>query len=200
MSAYLYDEAIIERLRKITGDDRITIVPPELAINFLAQIDKDKVEFPAIVLSRGAITLNDTRNQVALLKGQTARFNSDNTVSKAKLIPMRMEWTINVYAVDRYSCDEIVRELVFYFATYPRFEVKVPYDLDIPQNFDVLLDPEIVDNSDLVEFPNTGNLFRETLTIYTENAHLYASGKIYLTRVKVTTEFEDKNLLRQGDN
>ena len=193
MSAYLFDQALVDRLCQITEDSRIHIVPPESAIDFLAQFDKDKVEFPAIVVTRGSITLNDTRNQYALLKGQTTRLNPDNTASKMKLIPMRMEWSINVYAVDRYSCDEIIRELVFYFMTYPRFQVKVPYDLDVAQNFDILVDPEIVDNSDLVEFPNHGTLFRETITVYTENAHLYSSGKIYLT--KIIPDVEDNKLI-----
>lgn len=190
MSFSLYDEAVVSRLRKITGDGRIHIVPPELSIQFLAQFDKDKVNYPAIVVSRGStVSLTDTRNQVALLKGQTSRFNpEDNTATKVKLIPIRMEWIIDVYTVDRFTCDEIVRELIFYFMTYPRFEVKVPYGADVDQNFDILVDPNIVDNSDLVEFPETGEFFRETITIYTENAHLFSTGRVYLTEVESDVE------------
>lgn len=192
MSAYLYDEALVNKLREISGDERIRIVPPERAIMFLAQFDKDKDKLPAIIVSRGPITINnDLRNQVSILKGQTTRINSDNTASKVKLIPMRMEWNIDVYTVDRFSCDEIIRELVFYFTTYPRFSIKVPYDLDIYQNFDVFLNEDITDNSDLIEFPNTGEYFRETISLYTENAHMWSSGRVYLT--KVTSDIHDLN-------
>jgi hypothetical protein len=184
MSFYLYDEALVDRLRKITGDDRIHIVHPDQSVSFLAQFDKDKVQFPVIVVTRAPSATINPPNQVAVLKGQSVRINEDNTASKIKLIPMRLEWSIDVYAVDRYTCDEIVRELIFYFTTYPRFQVKVPYDLDVPQNFDVLLGTEVVDNTDLTEFPNTGELFRETISVYTENAHLYASKRQYLTKVK----------------
>lgn len=184
MSAYLYDDALVEELRKITGDNRIHIVPPEQSVSFLAQFDKDKVSLPAIILSRNLVSIKDTRNQVVALKGQTARYNAeDNTVSKARLIPLRIEWSLDVLAADRYTCDEIVRELVFYFITYPRFEVKVPYDLNIVQNFDIFVNNDIADNTDLVDFPNTGELFRETISLYTENAHFYASKRQYLTRV-----------------
>lgn len=186
MSFYLYDEALVNSLKEITGDSRIHIVPPEQSISFVAQFDKDKVDYPLIVVSRAPqIVLNGSLyNQVSALKGQTVRLNSEeNTVSKVKLIPIRIDWNIDIYAVDRYTCDEIVRELVFYFITYPRFQVNVPYGLDIDQNFDVFLSPEISDNSDLVEFPNTGELFRETISVYTENAHLYSSHRQYLTRV-----------------
>lgn len=182
MSVYLYDESVVKRLREITGDERIHIVDPSQSISFLAQFDKDKVILPAIVVSRGPVRLLDYRNQFVALKGQTARRNSDdNLVVKAKLIPMRIEWNLDIFTADRYTCDEIIRELVFYFTSSPRFEVKVPYQLDIVQNFDVFLSPEIVDNTDLLEFPNTGERFRETLTIYTENAHMYSSQLQYPT-------------------
>lgn len=196
MSVYLYDEAIVDRLRKVTGDSRIHIVPPDLSVSFFAQFDKDKVEYPAIVVSRGS-TINVNQglyNQVSLLKGQTVRLNSDeNTVSKIKTLPIRVEWNIDIYAVDRYTCDEIVRELVFYLMTYPRFSVKVPYGVDIDQNFDIVVSPEISDNTDLVEFPNTGEIFRETISIYTENAHLYSSHRQYLTRVAPDVDVKNKN-------
>lgn len=127
------------------------------------------------------MTLNDYRNQVVALKGQTAKVRSDNLVTKARLVPMRIQWDVDVFTADRYTCDEIIRELVFFFTSKPRFEVKVPYGLNIPQNFDIFLSNEIEDNSDLVEFSNRGELFRETLTIYTENAHMYSSHNQYPT-------------------
>lgn len=179
MSAYLYDQALVEQLRQVVGDERIHIISPDKAIDFLAQFSGDKTQLPAIVLSRGPISLLDYRNQVVSLKGQTAKRTDQNLITKARLLPMRMEWNIDVITVGRYECDEIVRELVFYFTTSPRFEVKVPYQLDIVQNFDVLLSSDIADNTDLLEFSNSGEKFRETLTIYTENAHMYHSCNIY---------------------
>lgn len=181
MSAYLYDQAVVDRLRKITGDGRIHVIDPDQAVTFLAQFSKDKVKFPAIVLSRKSVSLLDYKNQVVALKGQTARVGEDNILVKAKLIPMRIEWNLDIYTVDRYSCDEIVRELIFYFTSSPRFEVEVPYQLDIKQNFDVFLSPEIADNTDLIEFPNRGEFFRETLSLWTENAHMFSSHRQYQT-------------------
>lgn len=179
MSVYLYDESLTESLKKITGDSRIHVINPDQAFDFLAQFDQDRVELPAVVLSRRNVSLLDYRNQVVALKGQTAKVKDNNLIVKAKLIPMRIEWNIDVFTVDRYSCDEIIRELVFYFTSKPRFEVKVPYQLDIVQNFDVILSPEITDNTDLVEFPSRGEFFRETLSIWTENAHMFSSQLQY---------------------
>lgn len=198
MSVHLYEEALVERLRQITGDGRIHVITPDSAIRYFALFDKDKVQLPAVVISRGAVSLQDYRNQAVSLKGQTARVNGEGYVVKAKLIPARFEWQIDVFAADRYTCDEIIRELIFYFITYPRFEVKVPYDLGISQNFDVLLQPSIEDNSDLVEFPSRGECYRETITIYTENGHFFSSGKQYPVYSK-NSDVDTLNKSNKGD-
>lgn len=183
MSVYLYEESLVTKLREVTGDDRIHIITPDRAIQYLAEFDKDKVQLPAIVLSRNSVSLTPGRNHHLTLRGETSRIEEDGTVVKAKVIPVTVKWSLDIYAVDRFTCDEIVRELVFFFLTYPKFYITVPYDLDIKQEFDVFLENEIAENSDLVNFPNTGEVFRETLSIYTENAHFYSSGKQYPTFV-----------------
>ena len=190
MSVYLYDEALVDGIKSVTGDNRIRIVPPENTTSFLAQIDKDNVNYPAILLRRGPIQIVEPmRNQYSMLKGETVRYNSEeNTATKVKTLPIRIEWDVDVYAADRKTCDEIVRELVWFFTTYPRFSVKIPYGLDITQNFDISLDPNIEDNTDLLGFASTGELFRETLSIYTENAHYYTAQRQYLTKVKPEVE------------
>lgn len=179
MSIYLYEESIVNELREITGDDRIHIITPSQSISFLAQYDKDKVTYPSIVMSRGPINLGEYKNQVQRLKGETSNIDQDNYVVKAQLIDVRISWNLDIYTVDRYTNDEICRELIFYFTTHPRFTVKIPYGLDISQNFDIFVSDDVVDNTDLTEFPNTGEFFRTTITIYTENAHLFSSHKQY---------------------
>lgn len=204
MSVYLYDKSLVKSLREVTGDNRIHIIEPDKSISFLAQTDRDKVMFPAIVLSRGTVSLQEYQNQVVALKGQTAKVDDESFVVKAQLIPIRIEWNIDIFAVDRFTCDEIVRELVFYFITNPRFIVEVPYQLGITQNFDVFLEDEIVDNSDLIEFDNRGECFRETLTIYTENAHFFSSKRQYQTSIAepevCTNNFRKGDLNRYGKN
>ena len=196
MSVYLYEKSLVNRLREITGDSRIHIISPDNPISFMAQIDRDKVSFPAIILSRGPVRLQEYQNQVVALKGQTAKIDDESFVVKAQLLPLHIEWNIDVYAVDRFTCDEIIRELVFYFVTHPRFQVEVPYQLDIPQNFDVFVMDDIVDNSDLVEFDNRGECFRETLTIYTENAHFFSSRRLYQTSI-VDPEVDISKLVKE---
>lgn len=198
MSAYLYDEVLVKRLQELTSDQRICIVPPEEAINYLAGFSKDHVNLPAILLTRKSVTLLDYRNQVVALKGQTAHVCRDNILVKARLIPMKIEWNLDIYAADRYSCDEIVRELVFYFTTNPRFEVQIPYQLDIKQNFDIFISPDIPDNSDLIEFSSRGEYYRETITLWTENAHMFSSHRQYPTFTVPSIDV-NKSKINEGD-
>lgn len=191
MSAYLYDEALIDALKEVTKDSRITIVDPSQAFSYFAQYNKDKVVLPAIILTRSAVRLLDYRNQPLALKGDMARITDDNLIVRAQMIPMRIEWNIEVFAVDRRTCDEVIRELIYFVITKPRMVVHVPYDLDIDQNFDLLLNQDIVDNSDLVEFSSRGEYFREAISVYTENAFMFSSNKAYPTSLKVVTELDD---------
>jgi len=184
MSIYLYEESLINELRKITKDTRVNIVSPELTSSFLAQVGKDKNIYPAVLLTRNSAEIvKELTSLPTVLKGDTATVK-DNLVQKAKFITVRVEWSLNVYAVDRFTCDEIIRELLFYFYTYPKFYVQIPYGLDIRQEFDVLLNPDITDNTDLNGFDDKGELFRETLTIWSDNVHLFSRGSQYIVNVE----------------
>lgn len=201
MSIYLYEQSLVESLRKVTGDKRIHVIPPEQSILYLAEFNKDKVVLPAILLSRNSMSLTDTRNQVAALKGETTRLEKDATVVKAQVVPVKIEWSLDVYAADRITCDEIIRELVFYFIQHPCFKIRVPYNLDIEQEFSVFLSDDIQDNSDLVEFPNHGEVFRETLTLYTDDAHFYSSSQQYPTYIHLVDVgyLNKSNQFNKGD-
>ena len=184
MSVYLYEEALVERLRNVIHDDRVHIISPDLTSSFLAQFDKDKNHYPAITLTRNSVGIvKEMKNLPLMLKGNTSTVR-DGLIQKARLIPMRIEWSLNIYAVDRYTCDEIVRELVFYFITQPKFYVKVPYGLDIEQEFDIILDSDIADNTDLNDFDDKGELFRNTLNLWTDNAYLFSQGLNYPINVE----------------
>lgn len=199
MSVYLYEKSLIKVIREVTGDSRIHVIGPDNALSFISRLSKDKFQLPAVILSRGSVRLQEYKNQVVALKGQTARIEDEGYVVKAQLLPVHVDWKVDVYSPDRFTCDEIVRELVFYFVTHPRFVVEVPYNLGIDQNFDVLVEDEIEDNTDLVDFDNTGECFRETITIYTENAHMFSSRRLYQTSVDVE-DIKTENSLSKKEN
>ena len=178
MSVKSYDDAIINRFREVFNDNTISILPVENAIRFSAQLRKDNLTFPMISTTRLGYSI--VRNQVnfnAKMVGSFKTRDGENNNVFAQSIPIRIEYQLDVFTVDRWSCDEIIRELIFFFEHKPTLQAHFEYGLDFDHNFNLFLNEDIVDNSDTVEHENTGVMFRNTLTFYTDDARLFRSKK-----------------------
>lgn len=178
MSVKAYDDAIINEFRRVFNDNTIHILPVENAIRFSAQLTKDNVKFPMISTTRlGYSIRTDNVNFAAKMIGSFVTRDGKNNNIFAQTVPIRIEYQMDVFTVDRESCDEIVRELIFFFMQHPTLTAHFEYGLDIDHTFNLYLNSEIVDNSDTVEHVNTGVMFRNTLTFYTDDALLFRSKK-----------------------
>lgn len=178
MSVKSYDDAIIGKFREVFNDDTISILPVENAIRFSAQLRKDNVTFPMISTTRlGYSIRNQDVNYNAKMIGAYKGKNDNNDNIFAQTVPIRIEYQLDIFTVDRVSCDEIVRELIFFFLQHPTLIAHFEYGLDIEHKFNLFLNDDVVDNSDTVEHINTGVLFRNTLTFYTDDAVLFRSKK-----------------------
>lgn len=175
MSVHFYDKALITHFRDILDDNRIHILPVEQAIRFTAQLQQDNVKFPLISTTRlGYSIRNNDRNFAALHSGGYQRRTDVGTNVFAQIIPIRIEYQMDVFSVDQRTCDELIRELIFHITQHPTLTVEIPYILDTQHVFNIFLGDDIVDNSDTVEHVNRGVLFRNTLTLYTDDAYLFA--------------------------
>lgn len=170
----LYDDAIVTSFRKLLRDQTISIIPPENAIRFAAQVRKDKANLPIVSLNRLGFSIKlDEINQKARNIGSFVTRNGNNENIFAQVIPIRIEYQIDVFTVDRVTCDAICRELIFYMIQHPTLQVTVPYGLDIKHDFNLFLDSDVVDNSDTIEHTEKGVKFRYTLTFYCDDAYLF---------------------------
>lgn len=177
MSVKCYDDAIVKRFRAVFGTNNVYVLPVENAIRFTAQLKRDDVTFPLISTTRlGYSVVGDNVNYNAKMTGSFVRREDDNNNTFATSIPIRIEYQMDVFTVDRESCDDIVRELIFFFLTRPTLVAHFDYGLDIKQNFTLLMNDDIVDNSDTVEHINNGVMFRNTLTFYVDDARLYMNN------------------------
>jgi hypothetical protein len=177
---YLYDEAIVNKFRTIFDDSRITVQPPENAIRYVAQLSEDDVSFPLISLNRTAWSIR--AGDISWAQSRTGianRVNSDNTISVMRAIPIRLEYQLDIYTVDRLTNDEIYRELIFYFIKHPTLEVDIPYTVDGKHVFNLDINPDITDNSDTVEHVNKGVLYRYTSAWVVKDAYLFEGTDEY---------------------
>lgn len=178
MSVKSYDDAIINNFRQVFNDETISILPVENAIRFSAQLQKDDVTFPMISTTRlGYSIRNSDVNFNAKMIGSFKGRNGLNDNMFAQVIPIRIEYQLDVFTVERAVGDEIVRELIFYFMQHPTLKAHFDYGLNIDHNFNLFLNDDIVDNSDTVEHVNSGVMFRNTLTFYTDDAVLFRGKK-----------------------
>jgi hypothetical protein len=193
MSVISYDKAIIDNFRKVFNSDAIYILPVENAIRFTAQLNRDDVKFPLISTTRlGYSIVNSNVNFPAKMIGGF-KDRSDNYNIFAQSIPIRIDYQIDVFTVDRVSCDEIVRELIFYIGQHPTLKAHFEYGLDYDHNFNLFLNDEIEDNSDTVEHINNGVLFRNTLTMYTDDARLFRRKKQMQGQIVADVEILDNH-------
>ena len=185
MSFGCYDDAIIENFREVFNDDRIYILPVEDAFRFVSQLNRDDVKFPLISTTRLGVTiLSSEVNQAQKMTGHLVRRDGFNNNLFAQSIPIRIEYQLDIFTVDRRTCDEITRELIFYFYQHPTLVAHFDYGLDIKHNFNLFLNDDVVDNSDTLEHVNKGVKFRNTLTFYTDDARLVRSKKFTQGEIK----------------
>lgn len=184
MSVFLYDTAIVNKFRELVASSDIYITPPENVFRVMALLNKDEVTLPLISIERINYTLLENRSHAMKFRGSTVSYNSENDMlTSMQAIPIRINYTLNVWTRHLQECDDIVRELIWYLSTHPTMEVNIPYGLNIQHNFNVQLDNEIENNSDITEHINRGEYFRQTISFYTDDAYLWKSKSGYPARI-----------------
>lgn len=173
MSIKAYDDAIINEFRKVFNSNTVYILPVENAVRFLAQLKKDNVTFPLISTMRLGFSVrgSNVNHNAKMIGSFTKRQDNDNIYAQS--IPIRIEYQLDIFSVDRETCDNIARELIFFFYQHPSLRAHFDYGLDFEHKFNLFINDEIVDNSDTVEHINNGVMFRNTFTFYTDDAMLF---------------------------
>lgn len=179
MSVYLYDEALINRIRTVINDNTVSVIPFEKV--FTKQADAhDDPPMPIVSVYRQgySLTNNGTRNIVGYRGGRvndvidtqnetTIRYNQ-------QYLPITIRYQIDVWTRNRQQNDEFVRELLWFFMLYPENQIVLQYDNhDQIIKFNTFLEDDITDNSEINEFENRGQYYRATFNIYVDEAQLF---------------------------
>jgi len=204
MSIYKYEEAIIAKIRQITGDDRIIITPTDNMLNVIPRIDNDEIKLPLIHLIRNDWKLLNQRHFGKKMNGhinnafpmfQTHKDENINSITgrinRLHLIPMQFTHTFEVWSRTREENDEMIRELLWFFSTLPTFEVDIPYGVDIKHNFNLVPTGEIIDNSAIANQLVTGKLFLQAIMTTCDDAYLWKSSEHNPTCISISTELKD---------
>ena len=179
MSVYFYDQAVKEKLQRWIKDPNVTITSPDETrrlFEYKADVGNDKpIQLPLITLRRNPnITLKNTNKHSRTFDGVVIQANT-KTVKTLNVIPISIEYQIDIYCRYHTEADEYARNFLFNLINYPKVTVEVPYnESQIEHDSNITVIGDLVDNSDIPERLIAGQFTRYTITFNVPDAYLFS--------------------------
>lgn len=203
MSIYKYEEAIVARMREITGDDRVIITPSDSVVNLIPRIADDELKLPLIHMIRNNWRLTGKNSHAMKMNGhinnnypmfyQGSNEGLDGRIHREHLIPISFSHTFEVWSRTREENDEMIRELIWFFKTMGEFMVDIPYGLNRQHVFTLTLQDDVIDNTQIVSQKDSGELFLQALITNCDDAYLWKSSSHNPTCIHINTELVTDN-------
>ena len=179
MSVKLYDDAIINKLRKWTNDTQINLVSPN-DVKRLFQVIADKnndspIRLPLISLSRsGGYTVLDTTKRVLSYDGKQLGAIAGGRSYQLNAIPISIPYQLDIYTRYFDEADEFTRNIVFNIVNYPKLDVIIPYEgVNFHHDANIRMSSEVEDNSNIPERLISGQFTRNTIHLTVDDAYLF---------------------------
>lgn len=179
---WAYDEAIVNDLISCIdpqgrANNTVKMMGDEGLMGILAQIQDDKITFPAIFLKRSDETPLDSKryNFTRMHKGVPAVFDPEkNTIYLEKAVPIELKYDLHVLATNTIDIDEMTRELLFRYSSMYYLTMRVPYESERNIRFGISINPNtpVRRSSGTSEYISTGKLYESILELDCQGAVL----------------------------
>lgn len=179
---WCYDEAITKDLSScIDPDGRanscVKMMGDEGMMGIFAQLQEDKISFPAIFLQRSSETPLDSRrfNFTMLHKGVPTTFDSEtNNIYLEKAAPIELKYTLHVLTTNTADMDELIREILFRYSSMYYITMEVPYESKRKIRFGISINPDtsIQRKSGTTEYVENGRLYESIMELECQGAVL----------------------------
>lgn len=203
MAVRFYDEAFVNKLKDWVKDPNLRILKPDETTRFFemrADMKDDKpFSLPVIAVSRDKdIEILNPQKQPKTFDGFL--YSSDAEISMPiNAIPIRIGYQIDIYTKKMAECDEYVRNFVFNFINYPKLTINIPYNnVQLKHQSNILLQPNISDNSDIKEHLFPDQFTRFTLKVIIDDAYLFSIPKntsAQFEQISVDTPTSDEEIV-----
>ena len=205
----MYHEAL-KRLIQSAFSGQVVLEQVDTAYDNAMKQVRGKMEFPFISLyPTPTIEFENSKNSFPSYKLGSPMYTevpvfddygnyvgSDDKVAKnVKSLYINIEYQIDVWAVDRQTAEEVIRELMFWF--YENQELSVTF-YGQPLVFTFSVGNNIQDNTDLVNYESNGKIYRYTTNILLSTAIFRTENYFTVQKPKVDIDYliskEDKKV------
>ena len=179
---WCYDDAITHDLSSCIDPDgkanrTVKMMGDEGMMGVLAQLQEDRVTFPAIFLQRHDETpLDSSRyNFTRLHKGVATTYDPEkNNIYLEKSAPIDLKYDLHVLTTNTADMDELLREILFRYTAMYYITMQVPYESKRKIRFGVAINPNtpIRRKSGSSEYIESGRLYEAILELECQGAVL----------------------------
>ena len=186
-------------------DERVYITPSDNVVRTIARLNNDEIKLPLISLNRTGVSMQNfqfyTKYQGAPIRFEHLDEEDENNILIRNLqaIPMKIQYSIDIWTRNREENDNIMRELLFFISTHPQIEITIPYGVNENHVFNLLLDGNITDNSDILDHKNRGEIFITSISAYVDDAYIWKSNtEEPFTLERIVVDPVKSNLINVG--
>lgn len=178
MSTYLYDNALIDKIKGWTSNSDITIYAPndtKRLFEVIADTNNDRsIKLPLISISRKkGYQITNTKSRPLSYDGLTLDASIEKSI-QLNAIPIQLSYQLDIYTRYFKEADEYARNLIFNFINFPALSIIIPYnDYKILHKSVVEIASDVEDNSDIPERFIHGEFTRLTLNLDIVDAYLW---------------------------
>lgn len=195
---YLYDEAIHNNLNFILSDasgaSSVGIFSGDSVESVAAMISNDEISFPIICIVRdpGSGSLDSSRTNFSWMHRGVATVidRETNELYYERRIPVKLSYTLCVYAANQADIDEIIRELIFHYINMYFLYIKLPYEdsKDIAFGVRIPNDMELDSKSGSSQYYESGIVYETDIKLEIDGAFLVNYTPVKLKRIDIYTD------------
>lgn len=198
MGVYLYDEALLAKIKNWTESANVHVYGPNESrrlIEVMADENGDKpIQLPIISISRvGGYDIINSNKKVMTYDGLMYDANKDKSIM-LNAIPINVSYQIDVWTRYFKEADAYMRNLIFNIINFPMLKIIIPYNKDsraIEHNAAIRIITDVVDNSDDNRL-SIGEFTRLSIGISIDDAYLWDTR--VRDNISITFEVDESNL------
>jgi len=196
MSAYLYDEALVAKIKNWTENTNIHIYGPNQAgrlVETLADETKDNaVQLPILSISRvGGYEILNTNKKRLTYDGLMYDATLEKSV-QLNAIPINVSYQLDIWTRYFKEADAFIRNMIFNVINFPTLQIIIPYNnMSIPHNSTIRLITGVMDTSDDLRL-SIGEFTRLSIGISIDDAYIWDTR--IRDNISIDWELDESNL------